>query len=168
VDETGTPGHIVIDDTEYGTFSNGFPLAWEFALSAGQELSEGVHTLSIPPIFDDFGNLGTSTVYAVILVDLTAPVVSITSGPLVEGAEVAVAEGAPVVVDFSIADTNPGNTSCWFDNQYSGVCTTTAAGTLSAVLAPGPHTVSITANDLSLNIHELVRNFTVTEIPETP
>lgn len=165
VRDLATPGHIFIDDVEYGTFLNTSPPEWEFTLSAGQELSEGMHTISIPPIFDIYGNLGTSTVYASMLVDLTAPVVSITSGPLVEGAELAVAEGAPVVVDFSIADTNPGDTSCRFDDQTFTVCTTTNTGTLSAVLAPGSHSVSIFANDLSLNVHELVRNFTVITAP---
>jgi len=111
-------------------------------------LDEGSHVLSVRAT-DDVGNV--ATIARTVVVDRTAPVVQITSGPA-EGASVTT---SAIALTFSVSDANPGSITCRFD-AVSAPC-----GTSPNNLTVGQHAFAVTATDKAGNATTVTRHFSV-------
>ena len=124
---------------------------WSFAVQAGSELAEGVYPI-IATSTDQYNN---QVVYNwTLAVDLTAPVLGITSGPA-EGDSVA--STSPVSFEFSATDATALAYACAVDAGAQFVCTSP----YESLLAPGARAFAVTATDAAGNAVSATRNFTV-------
>lgn len=126
---------------------------WSLTLQPGEELSEGVYTITASST-DRPGNRG-AVATAALVVDMTVPVLSISSGPA-EGDSVA--STSPISVAFAATDNNPGvQYSCAFDGASLAPC----VSPYSSWLLPGAHSVAVEAVDIAGNSAAITRTFSV-------
>ena len=124
---------------------------WSFAVQAGNELAEGTYPI-IATSTDQYNN---QVVYNWMLaVDLTLPVLSITSGPA-EGDSVA--STSPVSFEFSATDAAALTYACALDSGGSSACTSPYIFSP----APGARSFAVTATDAAGNATSTARNFIV-------
>lgn len=124
---------------------------WSLTLSSGAELPEGSYTVTASST-DSVGNMG-SAAQGTLVIDLTAPVVTQTSGPN-EGDTVS----SPVSIGYSASDNvGVASETCAYDADLIVACSNPSAATLSA----GTHTFTLYVTDAAGNQTVLTRNFTV-------
>lgn len=144
---------VLLNGVVYDIIPAPFVGNWSVVLQPGQELVEGTYTITASST-DRPGNQGGVTT-ATLTVDMTAPVLTISSGPA-EGSSVA--STSPVSIEFSATDNNPGvSYACAVDTGSFAPCTSPYV----SWLYPGPHSVSVQALDIAGNSASSVRNFSV-------
>jgi len=148
--DSGQPIEVSFNGAYYTlTPSAGF---WSLVLVPGEELAEGSYTATASST-DAVDNPGAATTGTVV-VDLTAPVISITSGPAEGGS---IASSTPASFGFTVVDTLSTTVVCAFDADLLLPCTSPFSSTLSS----GAHSFIINASDAANNIVGVTRTFTV-------
>jgi hypothetical protein len=115
--------------------------------------TDGDHVLTVY-VADAVGN--TATVSRHVIVDRTAPVVTVRSGP----AAGALIGATSVPFSFTVTDANPGSVACALDAAAYAACFD-AAPFVAAGLSQGQHTMRVRAVDAAGNVGETSRTFTV-------
>ena len=109
---------------------------WSYTLQSGDELPNGTYTVTASST-DQYNNRGAE-VSGTFVIDTSAPVVTITSGPTNGG----YASSSPVSFGFTVTDATTTTALCSWDG-VAGACTSPAASALS----DGSHTFGVAATD---------------------
>ncbi len=130
---------------------------WSLSTSS---LATGSHTITATAA-DAAGNTSSASGSKVIVVDTTAPTVSITAP--VDGS---ITSDDTPTLSFTVTETNAGTTECSIDGGAFAPC---SSGSPTTALGDGSHTIVVRHTDLAGNVGSASTTFTVdTGAPAAP